>query len=66
MEVIFLDNKLLRVSAQEYIRALAQNSRNKDHELLHECLNLFGVNGARDLTFEQLKNFCELKHITLS
>ena len=63
MEVIFLENKLLRVSAQEYIRALAQNSRNKDHELLYECLNLFGVNGTRDLTFEQIKSFCELKHI---
>ena len=59
----FLESKLLRVSAEEYIRSLAQNSRNKDHELLYECLNLFGVKGTRDLTLDQLKNFCELKHI---
>lgn len=49
-----------------YIQALADHSETPQHELIVECLEECGVCGTRDLTLEQLQQFCNARGIFLS
>lgn len=52
-------------SKEEYLRRLVKESRTDKHELIEECLSRYGVNGIRDLSPEQLSEFCRIKRIAL-
>lgn len=45
----------------EYVKRLANGSRTEKHELLEECMEYFGVFGIKELTEEQVKEFCRIK-----
>ena len=46
---------------RDYLRLLAENSRTRNHELIEECLNQYGVYGTSEITEEQLREFCVMK-----
>lgn len=45
----------------KYIKLLANASKTKNHELIEECLACYGVIGIRELTRQQIKDFCRIK-----
>lgn len=45
----------------EYVKMLANGSRTESHELIEECLEYYGVDGVKELTEEQVKEFCRIK-----
>lgn len=45
----------------KYIKLLASASKTQGHELIEECLSCYGVIGIRELTRQQLKDFCKIK-----
>ena len=49
------------MSKSDYILLLGNNSKTKDHELIEQCLDYYNVNGTRELTENQLEEFCKLK-----
>lgn len=45
----------------KYIKLLADASKTQGHELIEECLACYGVIGIRELTRQQIKDFCRIK-----
>ena len=50
----------------KYIKLLASASKTQGHELIEECLSCYGVIGIRELTRQQLKDFCKIKGLLQS
>lgn len=44
-----------------YIKLLAKSSETRNHELVLDCMNHYGVNCTRELTERQLVEFCKMK-----
>ena len=44
-----------------YLKILAKVSKTRQHELVEECLTYHRANGTRELTAEQVKEFCTIK-----
>ena len=42
----------------KYIKLLADKSKTQGHELIEECLVYYGVIGVRELTKQQVEDFC--------
>ena len=49
----------------ECLRKLEKESKTDNHDLITECLSHYGVYGIRELSTEQLLEFCRIKGITL-
>lgn len=47
----------------DYIKLMGEKSRTENHELIEECLTHYGVHGVKELTEEQVKEFCIMKGI---
>ena len=45
----------------KYIYLLGIASKTRNHELLEECLNYYGVLGINELKEKQLEDFCIIK-----
>lgn len=45
----------------KYIRILADNSKTKNHELIEEFLNEYGLYGMQEAAEEQVKEFIDKK-----
>lgn len=49
------------MNKHDYITLLGEKSPSKYHELILECLDFYKANGTRELTKEQIANYCKLK-----
>lgn len=49
----------------KYIAILAKDSKTDSHELVLECMNYYGVNCTKDLSQEQLEEFCRMKGLVI-
>lgn len=45
----------------KYIQLLASASNTRNHELIVECIDFYGVNGVKELSEHQLREFCRMK-----
>ena len=55
-----IKNKRMQ-NMDKYIKLLADASKTQGHELIEECLACYGVIGIRELTRQQIKDFCRIK-----
>lgn len=51
------------MSKHDLIILLGKQSETKYHELILECLDFYKANGTRELTKEQIANYCKLKRL---
>lgn len=51
------------MNKEEYIKKLAKKSKSDKHELIVECLAYYNAYGTKDLTVEQLEEYCQKKGI---